>query len=648
MKGFAFRAPALVASVVAIALLAAPAEGARPRAVSSAGLLDPARAEKDAPNVLRDNNAFCKEPSRPLSFRARSLCTVAERIPNCEGFTAACAAEPHPAMSEKPPETESSFLEGLKKVLGQVATVVIWGLIAAVMIAVLFPLLRVLIRSRKDKALADTVEAPKPAEGAPQRPQTDLLSEDDAEALLRRAEGHVQQGNLDAALFAYLNASLRALDKRGAIRIARHRTNGEYVRACSEAETREPLYAIVREVDRVQFGGARPTQDIIARTASRATAIVRAAAAIASTLVMAAVVSGCGLHFPSHGGRASDPAGQEILGELLHRQGVTVKPLGSSLASVPLPDQDQAVPQTYAILVDTDRTPIETTTELHLMRWVRAGGFLVLAGSPLRWPEQLGAVLEASTSSEIEVDSLTGDGEPRVDRGRLVRPAAMRFKEALPVRVQVARTGDDKWYASYQPLDRGRVLTIASSDLLMNAELAQPANAATLVAILRLLDRAELRLARAEDGISPPTNPIAALERSGLGLALYHGLAATLILFIAVGIRLSRARPNPPQTRRAFTEHIEATGTFYHRRRAAAHALAAYARYAEERVRQRLPRGTPDVGAWLGQRSGVNVEECTQIWQRAITAHAVAIPHGDELFVLKRLSAIVSLALRMD
>ncbi|WP_394836190.1 hypothetical protein LVJ94_04690 [Pendulispora rubella] len=640
------KVPPLAATLALLALLGAPAHAARPRAVGSSGLLDPARAEKDAPNVLRENNAFCKEPSRPLSFRARALCTVADRIPNCEGFTAACAAEHHAAMPEKPPEDESHFLEALKKILGQVATVVIWILIAAVMLALLFPLLRVVIRSRKDKALADQVEAPKPTTAVGTRPQADLLSEDDAEVLLRRAEGHAQQGNFEAALFTYLNASLRALDKRGAIRIARHRTNGEYVRACSETETKEPLYAIVRDVDRVQFGGAHPTPDVVARTASRATAIVRTAAVVASTLMLALLIGGCSL--PHHGGRASDPAGHEILGDLLQRQGVTVRPLGSSLASVPLPDQAQAVPQTYAILVDTDRTPLETTTELHLMHWVRAGGFLVLAGTPLRWPDELGAEMETSTSSDIEVDSVSGDGEARTDRGRLVHPAAIRFKEALPVRVQVARTGDGKWYAGYQSLDRGQILTIASSDLLMNAQLAQPANAATMVSILRHLDRAELRLALPQDGISPPSNPITALERSGLGLALYHALAATLVLFVAVGIRLSRARPTPPQTRRAFTEHIEATGTFYHRRRAASHALAAYARYAEERVRQRLPRGTQDVGAWLGQRSGVSVEECTQIWQRATSAQTAAVPHGDELFVLKRLSAIVSLALRLD
>ncbi|WP_394846616.1 hypothetical protein LZC95_04015 [Pendulispora brunnea] len=636
----------LAVPVFLMGVLGAPAQAGRPRTMGSSGLLDPARAEKDAPNVLRENNAFCKEPSRPLSFRARSLCTVAERIPNCEGFTAACAAEQHPVTPEKQPEGDSGFLDALKRVLGQVATIVIYLLIGAVMIAILLPLLRVIVRSRKDKALADQAEGPKVAVGMVPPPQADLLPEDDAEVLLRRADGHAQQGNLEAALFTYLNASLRALDKRGAIRIARHRTNGEYVRACSEAETKEPLYAIVRDVDRVQFGGARPTPDIVARTASRATAIVRTAAAVASTLMLAVLVGGCSL--PSHGGRASDPAGQEILADLLQWQGVTVRPLGSSLASVPLPDPEQAVPQTYAILVDTDRTPLETTTELHLMRWVRGGGFLVLAGAPVRWPDELGAAMETSTSSDIEVESLTDDGTTRTDRGRLVHPAAVRFKEALPVRVQVARTGDDKWYAAYQSLDRGRILTIASSDFLMNAQLAQPANAAAMVSILRLLDRAELRLALPQDGISPPSNPITALERSGLGLALYHALAATLVLFVAVGVRLSRARPNAPQTRRAFTEHIEATGTFYHRRRAASHALAAYARYAEERVRQRLPRGNHDVGAWLGQRSGVSVEECTQIWQRATSAQTAAIPQGDELFVLKRLSAIVSLALRLD
>ena len=69
------------------------------------------------------------------------------------------------------------------------------------------------------------------------------------------------RGDNATALQLYLAASLRALSSRGALRIAADRTNGEYVRGCSDALAKPALRDIVREVDRVQFGGeaAGPT-----------------------------------------------------------------------------------------------------------------------------------------------------------------------------------------------------------------------------------------------------------------------------------------------------------------------------------------------------------------------------------------------------
>ena len=49
------------------------------------------------------------------------------------------------------------------------------------------------------------------------------------------------RGDLRTALFGFLHASLRALDVRGAIRIERDRTNGEYVRSCADEGARPNL-----------------------------------------------------------------------------------------------------------------------------------------------------------------------------------------------------------------------------------------------------------------------------------------------------------------------------------------------------------------------------------------------------------------------
>jgi hypothetical protein len=155
-------------------------------------------------------------------------------------------------------------------------------------------------------------------------------------------------------------------------------------------------------------------------------------------------------------------------------------------------------------------------------------------------------------------------------------------------------------------------------------------------------------MADSEDGVSPPSSPIAALTRAGLGTALVHGLLATLVLFLAVGVRLTRPRPAPPPARRAFAEHVEAVGALYARTRLAPHALAAYARLADERLRASMPRGNADVPAFLASRARLPLESCQRLWARAMAAKAGAPTRGDELAVLKELSAVYAAAMARD
>jgi hypothetical protein len=135
------------------------------------------------------------------------------------------------------------------------------------------------------------------------------------------------------------------------------------------------------------------------------------------------------------------------------------------------------------------------------------------------------------------------------------------------------------------------------------------------------------------------------MRRAGLGLALVHGLLAALLLFAAYGTRLGPALPEPPPARRAFVEHVEAVGALYKQGGHAAHALAAYARLVDQRLRSRTSRGTTDVPALLAARSNLPVDVCRRIWARAAAANAEA-PAGDELGILKELATVYSLATR--
>jgi hypothetical protein len=470
----------------------------------------------------------------------------------------------------------------------------------------------------------------------------------DAETLLRRAHGHAAEGKLDLALFTYLGAALHALDERGAIRIARHRTHGEYVRGCGDARARYLLREIVRDVDVVQFGGTEATPDVVAHAASRAVAIVRAAPAasgvagrVATMMTVVFTLGACGGGV-IHPGR--DPAGDDLLLDLLVREGAKARHLTGSLSSLPMMGTDGP-----AVVVDTEKTKLDDETKAHLVGWVEQGGVLILAGSPSAWPSELWAKSEPGMSRDVRVETPcpTEDdacAPPRLDHVRLATPAAMSWPHegALPSSAQLE---SGELYAAVRPYGKGWVLGLASPELLTNAGLRVPGNASGLVALLESLDKSDFLVTKPENGMSPPSNPFAGLLRIGLGLALVHALAFAVLLFLSVGIRHARPVPEPLPRRRAFAEHVEATGALYARTRSAVHALAAYAHFADERLRAKAPRGMGPA-AFLAQCTGADPEDTAELYARAMSARVDIPATGEELFVLRRLSALLSMAMR--
>jgi hypothetical protein len=326
-----------------------------------------------------------------------------------------------------------------------------------------------------------------------------------------------------------------------------------------------------------------------------------------------------------------------------------------------------------AVIVNAERTEMDDETRAHLVEWVDAGGSLVLAGAPQAWPDDLGVVPAASAAShEVNARRLLArprapapsdddeeeddDAAPHpatavyassIEHGELGMRAALTFPTSSE---RVAWFDDQAIYAAVMPHGRGWVLGIASDELMTNAGLARSGNAAAAVAILSNADRLEFKIAQPEDGLAPPTTPLTAMNRAGLGLGMMHALVAALVLFLAAGIRMARATPTPPPVRRAFVEHVEAMGALYARTHSAEHALAAYARFAEERLRARMPRGTSDVAAFLASRARLPLDVCERVWRRA-APNAVPTngpPAGKDLAVLKELYAVYSAATAQD
>jgi hypothetical protein len=619
-----------VLALVAVALVGRP---------SRAGTLDRATAEADAQAAIADGQyVFCSEPSRPLSPRALRMCPLAGELSECEGFAKACAAET--AMSMKPLEPPSWRSSAIAKAMHYLAVAAFWLAGLGAVIAIVAAVVR-LVRSAKDDAPGEV--APDTATGivlpAP------VARAGDAEQLLRAAAVYAERGSLDLALFTYLGAALRALDDRGAIRLARYHTHGEYVRGCGDAAARPLLREIVRDVDIVRFGGGGATLEVVERASARAMSIVRAPrpadppfVPIAMTILLVlfgSCLSACGGGLSRPG---ADPAGDDLLLDLLVREGVTARHMTGSLASLAMKGREGP-----AVIVNTERTPLDEGTQAHLLAWVAQGGVLVVAGDADDWPKDLWAKREPATSRDVRVETPCPDDDdacasPRVDHVRLATPAAMTWPHQGALTASAA-LDSGQLYAAVRPYEKGLVLGLASEDLLTNAGLSVHGNPAGLVALLESLDKTDFLVTRAENGVAPPANPFSGLVRIGLGLGLVHALAFVLLLFLSVGIRHEGPTPTPRPRRRAFAEHVTAIGALYARTHSTGHALRSYAQYADRELRTRAPRGISPA-LYLAHRAEADPEDTAELYARAMAADDT--PRAGDLVILRRLCALFS------
>jgi hypothetical protein len=578
--------------------------------------VNPARSRAGVDEAIAENGyAFCREPREPLTLRARELCVHAREIPRCEGFAAACArADPLPRErpTERPEAEPAPIVLKVSALVGVLARMAVWILVAAVLAAVVVPILRAVgrLRSRRGPTADDVTGEAKTAPSA-----IVPAPEGDEHALLARADDLARHGNGAAALELYLAASLRALGKRGAIRLSQDRTNGEYLRQCTDSSAKPALSTMVRDVDRVKFGGEIPSADALSRAGRDAASLVRATA----LLVLLAIVPtfGCGGDRGARSRRpADDPAGDELWFELLRRQGTKAARLETALASLPLPEAGQRSP---AVVVDARRTELDPETLDHLTAWVDAGGVLVLLGASAVWHGEFVRRTSGSDHHRVTArrlpgrpNEVSGADEPEEEDAPVLDEQLEHAELASGAGFDDATKGcavawfDDKTpYASVVPQGKGYVLGIATDELMTNVGLARDGNAGAMLAIFSNAQRSELRVAEEDDGVAPPSSPVVSLSRAGLGTALVHGLVASLLLFFAVGVRLTRPRPSPPPPSRPFAEHVEAVGALYARAHVTVHARDVYARFE----RRGAPRTEEGRAKWTRQRFSTRSRE---------------------------------------
>ena len=222
---------------------------AAPPAASDIDAIDQTKTEA----YVDEKYAFGTAPARPLGPRQRTTCEAAREIEGCQALVDACDAD----QPKAPPD----WLTRLVLWLAPLAHVFLYLLVAVIVLAIAIPVVTGLIQLRRRRRLKEEAgHLPNVAKVmTPTAPE--LADDSDPEEVMRLADERLARGDHRGAIVFSLAAALRALDRRGAIRVAKHRTNGEYVRACADEAARPRLRDIVRTVDAVEFGGAEATNE---------------------------------------------------------------------------------------------------------------------------------------------------------------------------------------------------------------------------------------------------------------------------------------------------------------------------------------------------------------------------------------------------
>ena len=601
-----------------------PLKGAPP--VSSApSPLERQAKDKIAPQLeAAYEPAFCHKTTVPVANEVLKYCTLANELPQCKELAAACAETLAPKTPSAPPTW-----------IGTIARAGIFVFLGLIVVAIVFAIVRSLRKVARDEQLAEpTVEPIALVEGL--SPTHAMLpSLDDPEALLRLGDARANAGEFAQAIGLYLAASLRALDRRGAIVLGRDRTNGEYVRECSDTVAQTDLRLLVREVDKVHFGGSAPTKDVVSVSRGYAAALLRVAMMVLTVLLVAGCASAKKTK-PTN--LLSDATGHDLARAALEHKGLSVESWNKPLDRLGTPEHDDPW-----IIVDAAKFELGDESRKHIVSWVADGGKVALFGSIATWPAEFKCTA-GTTPPDRSLELVSADSAARsADPFTMARAAQGRTASAHVSLISglggttLGRYPDGSPYAVSLHYKKGMVIFVASEEALTNIGLLDPQILTTLVTISDHFYDGRVAFLKKRSAESGASGPMGAMVKAGFGAALIHALIASLLLFFAVGYRMTNPPSIRPDRRRAFVEHIRAVAGLYQRTRATRHALASFRRFAEERLRQRMPRWEHDIGSYISSRSGEPRNYCTSVWEYARAADPSQPTQSTDLEYLRAL-----------
>jgi Domain of unknown function (DUF4350)/Domain of unknown function (DUF4129) len=611
----------------------------------------------DLREVLADPGfRFCHDEAARLTPEEHAFCPlVGDRSNTCPALPRACKLPPlgRPALDADDAdnaaarEREAAAREkerrdkgdagadergpdrtpiAVSRAMSGVALVLFVALIVAFVVAIARAVLRLV---RRDEELA---EAPAPEETAagaaraeePTRGQGQV--ETDVERLLARARAEAARGEHARAIDHAYAALLRRLDGDGIIEIHPSRTNGDYLRALEgRPDLRRAVSAVAADVERAQFGRARPGEPAFRAVLERVMPIV------SRGLMALLLVTGLSIELsctplratPTASEGSAAPFGTRALAEVMNQHSVKVRRRKAKLAEAK---------GSAAILI----MPGAEVTEADwasLFTWVEEdGGALVIAGVPL--PPLLDLRIERDTETETRVTVEPAGVSFFASRGSAELPPGRRLVQAstgaAPEDDVLLRRGASV-VAVRREGGKGTIIVFADGALFTNIGLTVGDNlplAFTAVYHLTKPPR-ELEIVDAWNTRGAST-PIASVRNAELTPALLQLLLVAALLFAWKGAPFAALRDPPAVPRRAFADHVRALGLAYARARASRHVLGLYASWALERLRERVHRagrqGLHPLAEAIAVRTGRPESEVMRVLVEAASAREEAAP----------------------
>ncbi|MBX3183285.1 MAG: DUF4129 domain-containing protein [Polyangiaceae bacterium] len=587
-----------------------------------------AEVEGDLALVLDSRYRFCHDlESRVLEGDA-ALCDLkAIAKPRCPGFAEACEKPFVESLSQRrrAERKESPKLElpKLSAGLGVVAKVLFWGMLLLLLVFLVWAI----VKGARSREAASVSEADEPLADDPEEAASAARRrrvETDVERLLRRAHAEAAQGRFEQALADAYAALLRHLEGNGYIDMHPSRTNGEYARGLREHPAlRAAVEHSAREIEAVQFGARAPSAERFRAVVERVTAVVGRGAALVLALVLALSTTACDeLTRGPAPGPGDEAGGFSLLARLLAQRGAVVKHHEG--------EGSLDLEAGLGVVVVHGQADLPAAEWTRLREFVDEGGTLIIAldtdqsftSEVTRGPSARCESLRAAPAYfDYQGLILTAPGP-----GWLMAP-----NDHWPVLQCAAKDGTVWSHVVASTVGEGSVVILPGSGLLTNASMVSGDHAFVLLELL-FGQPASVLFVDAEEQVGEDS-PLMAVAQGRLGPILLQLFALMALFYWLRGKHFGRPRALEVTRRRAFSEHVEALGTQYHKAGASRLALGMYAGWAIERLRERVLPGKGGSLSALAQavaaRSGRAEGDVLRVLVEGDSAHKALTAPGE-------------------